>query len=133
MILKKTPVWELQGEHRDTVLPSKLFNYLSIHISIPPYLLYLYTIDYFGGWCPARPIRNTETDFSLPTLSLLFAFTSIFLKSLKIHFLILLLIFCFVLKNMRNNNIIIEEYIKIMNKSKVKTKKLNIINIKRMK
>ena len=53
-----------------------------------------------------------------------FAYTPLLLKGLKIHLLILLLIFCFLLKNIRNNNIIIEEYIKIINKIKGKRKKV---------
>ena len=45
-------------------------------------------------------------------------------KGLNCYLLILLLTYCFLLKNRRDNNIIIEEYIKIINKSKGKKKKV---------
>ena len=55
--------------------------------------------------------------------SYFFAFTPLFLKGLNFYLLILLLTFYFLLKNIRDNNIIIEEYIKIINKSKGKRRK----------
>ena len=91
--------------------PKYLSIYIYIYIIFP--ILYLYLLKYFGPkpGVMSQP-RRTFDDFCLLTIFYFVAFTILFLNGLNINLLILLLTFCVLLKNIRNNNII-KELIKI--------------------
>ena len=125
MMIPKNQFGCFEPDALGTIFPGKLLQDQYIQIFFFP-TLYYFSLQQFTTVYGAQRVQFETPKLIFHYLHFIyfFAFTPLFLKGLKIHLLILFLTFYFQLKNIRDNNIIIEEYIKIMNKSKGKRKKV---------